>query len=101
MQTGNNDIDNVNGNLKHNNNNIDNDAKTRRYAQGRKVEILVSEIVRKFEQAGTKIKKGSMPFLYKAAWRLSEARIWNNVESALKGDNPVGLFIYLCKRDGI
>ena len=101
MMTGNNDIGNDIGNSKNNNNINDNDQKKRRYEQGKKVDFIVEEIVRKFKSAGVIIEEKSKPFLYKAAWRLSEARIWSNFESALKGDNKIGLFIYLCKRDGV
>lgn len=33
------------------------------------------------------------------AWKLPEAKIWYNVESAQRGDNPPALFTWLCKRD--
>lgn len=88
--------DSVNENLKSNNNNNDIDDKSKQYARGRQVENLGYELQKKLN-ADDK----SLPFLFKVAWKLSEARIWYNVETALKGSNPMGLFIYLCKRDGV
>lgn len=95
MRHGNNVIENENvgttNNFNNNNNVIDN-----KYQAGRTVERLADELMKKL---GAEEK--SRPFLCKAAWKLSEARIWQNVESALKGRNRMGLFIYLCKRDGV
>lgn len=76
-----------------NNNTIDNDR--RKYDQGRKVESLADAML-----AALNARESSRPFMRKTAWKLSEARIWANIESAKKGKNPMGLFIYLCKRDG-
>lgn len=88
----NNVIENEIVSITSNNNNIDND----RYSQGRKVETMADQML-----AALNAKESSRPFMCKVAWRLSEARIWNNIESAKKGNNPMGLFIYLCKRDGV
>lgn len=96
MNKGNNVIEMENVSLTDNNNYIDNDVKAKQYQQGKRVEILADELLIKM---GADIK--SRPFMCKVAWKLSEARIWYNVESALKGTNPMGLFIYLCKRDGV
>lgn len=96
MAQGNNVIENGIVSITSNNNYIDNDVKKKLYEQGKRVEILADELLRKLS-ADTK----SRPFLCKVAWKLSEARIWYNVEQALKGKNPMGLFIYLCKRDGV
>ncbi len=39
----------------------------------------------------------NIKFFYKAAWRLSEAALMNNLEEALKKDNPGAYFVTLCK----
>lgn len=92
MSQGNNDIDNVNVVSTNNYNDIDNV----KYDRSKKVEMIADRLMDKLH-----CKSESRPFLCKVAWKLSEARIWDNVESALKGDNPMGLFIWLCKRDGV
>lgn len=67
------------------------------YERSRKVENIADSLV---EKLGVDIQ--SRPFMCKVAWKLSEARIWDNLEQAQKSKvNPVGLFIYLCKRDGV
>ena len=67
------------------------------YLQSRKVEVIADKLVEKLG-----IDEKSRPFMCKVAWKLSEARIWSNLEQAQKSNrNPVGLFIYLCKRDGV
>lgn len=38
-------------------------------------------------------------FYCKVAWRLPEARIWNNLEIAQTGRNPRNYFTWLCKRE--
>lgn len=92
MSKGNNVIDNVNG-IQGNNYNVnDND----RYDKGKSIEIIADRLL---EKLGA--QPASRPFMCKVAYRLPEATIWSNVEQALKGRNPVGLFIYLCKRDGV
>lgn len=92
MGTNNNDIDNVNVSLKTNYNDIDNG----RYDKSKIVEMTADRLI---EKLGA--KQESRPFMCKVAWKLSEARIWDNVDQALKGKNPMGLFIWLCKRDGV
>lgn len=92
MGQGNNVIDNVNGVQGNNYNVIDND----KYDKSKSVEIVADKLL---ERLGAKIE--SRPFMCKVAYKLPEATIWNNVELALKGRNPIGLFIYLCKRDGV
>lgn len=84
---------NVNDNvfLKNTNNNVND-----KYAKSRKVEIIADRLIDKLG-----LSSQSRDFMLKAAWKLSEARLWDNVEQAAKGKNPVGLFIYLCKRDGV
>jgi hypothetical protein len=44
----------------------------------------------------------SRGFMCKVAYKLPEARIWSNLEKALtaKKSKP-GLFIWLCKKDGV
>lgn len=86
-------IDNENVSEKPNYNVIDNES---RYDKGKQVEQLADVLVIRL---GAKVE--SRPFMCKVAYKLSEARIWDNVEQALKGRNPMGLFIYLCKRDGV
>lgn len=91
MVQGNND--NVNGLQTTNYNVNDNGSK---YDKGKQVEFIADRIIQKLSA-----NEKSRPFFCKVAYKLPEATIWNNVESALKGRNPVGLFIYLCKRDGV
>jgi len=67
-----------------------------RYERSKQVEVIADKLV---DKLGVPIK--SRPFMCKAAYKLSEARIWDNLEQAMKGKNPVGLFIWLCKRDGV
>lgn len=74
-------------------NDIDNEGK---YNRGRTVERTADELLKRLGA-----KPESRPFLCKAVYKLSEARVWDNAEQALKGRNPMGLFIYLCKRDGV
>lgn len=90
------DIENGNVNLTSNyisNDNVSND----KYARARNVENIADQLLLKL---GLDIK--SRPFMCKVAWRLSEARIWDNYEQSLKAKtSKAGLFIYLCKRDGV
>lgn len=87
--------DNENGFLKTtitmNNNNV-NDQK---YGRSRKVENIADRLITIFGNEQFR------PFYCKVAWKLSEAKIWSNVEQAQKGNNPAKLFSYLCKRDGV
>lgn len=83
---------NVNGFLKSNYNVNDNDSMKR----SQEVEIIADRLLQKL---GARAE--SRPFMCKVAWKLPENNIWNNVEQALKGKNPIGLFIFLCKRDGV
>lgn len=66
------------------------------YDRGRTVDLIVEKL-----EAGLNTTSESRPFLCKAAWKLSESRIWLNYEKALNGKNPMGLFIWLCKKDGV
>jgi len=83
---------NVNGSENPNYNVNDNG----RYVKGKQVELTADRLLKRL---GMKLE--SRPFLCKAAYRLSEAKLWDNCEQALKGKNPAGLFIWLCKRDGV
>lgn len=65
-------------------------------SRARQVEVIADELIHKLGASKT-----SRPFFCKVAWRLTEARIWSNVEAAQKANNPIGLFIWLCKRDGV
>lgn len=67
-----------------------------RYAKGKQVEFIADKLLKSLG-----MKQESRPFLCKAAYALNEARLWDNCEQALKGKNPAGLFIWLCKRDGV
>jgi hypothetical protein len=86
---------NVNENvfLKNTNYNVNDNDK---YAKSRKVEVIADNLLEKLN-----LDVGSRSFMLKAAWKLPEATLWNHVEQARKGKNPVGLFIFLCKRDGV
>lgn len=65
-----------------------------KYELSRKVERVADEIIHKLGADQT-----YRAFYCKIAWKLSEARIWSNMETSLKGNNPARLFSYLCKRD--
>lgn len=96
MSQNNNDIVNGNVNSTSNNNSNDN-VSNDKYSAARRVERLADLLL---EKMGLDI--GSRPFMCKVAWKLSEARIWDNYEQSLKArKSKVGLFIYLCKRDGV
>lgn len=66
------------------------------YDRARTVDLIVDKL-----EAGLNAKPESRPFLCKATWKLSEARVWLNYEKAITGKNPMGLFIWLCKKDGV
>jgi hypothetical protein len=67
-----------------------------KYDKAKSVELIADRLLLQLN-----CQENSRPFLCKVAYKLSEAKIWDNVEQALKGRNPMGLFIYLCKRDGV
>lgn len=79
-------IDNDNGvkNLTNNDNDID---------RGKQVELIAYKLVDYFKSPD------SFKFYCKVAYKLPESKIWNNYESAKKGNNPAGLFNWLCRRD--
>lgn len=94
----NNDIVNVNGFLTTNSIDIDNG----KYDKAKKVEYIADRLVDKFG-----LNEKSRPFMCKVAYKLNEARIWEHYEHVTNPadgkliNNPVGLFIWLCKRDGV
>lgn len=79
-----------------NNNDNDNDEK---YRRARQVDATADKLVEKLG-----LTHESRGFMCKVAWKLSESRIWDNFEKAMsskKATNKVGLFIWMCKRDGV
>lgn len=78
-----------------NNNNNDNVVRDK-YTAGRKAETIADKLLERLN-----LPVESKGFMCKVAYKLSEARIWDNLEQAQRGKNPTGLFIYLCKRDGV
>lgn len=74
-------------------NSIDNDND--KFGRSKKVEEIADALVQKLGNEQFR------PFYCKVAWKLSEARIWQNYEAAMKGNQPGRLFSYLCKRDGV
>lgn len=76
--------DNVNDNVNLKNNINDNE---------KKVNYLVDNIMVKLNA-----KESSRLFYCKVAWKLSESIIYNNLELALKGNDPQKYFTWLCKR---
>lgn len=71
-----------------------NDNDRGRYQRSRQVDRIADEIIARLGVAET-----YRAFYCKIAWKLSEARIYSNLESALKGNQPARLFTYLCKKD--
>ncbi len=69
-----------------------------KYDKARQVDRVADRLMDKL-----KANESSRPFLCKVAWKLSENTIYNNLEAATspKSKNPMGLFIYLCKKDGV
>lgn len=92
MSHDNNVNDNVNV-VRANNYNVNDNG---RYSKGKQVEFIADKLLKQLS-----MKDESRPFLCKAAYKLTEARLMDNCEQALKGKNPIGLFIWLCKRDGV
>lgn len=92
--------DNVNGFVKTNNYNDNVNG----YDRARQVERIADELLRKFN-----LDESSRGFMCKVAYKLSEARIWQHYEKVTAPPkpgarpiaNPVGMFIWLCKRDGV
>lgn len=88
--------DNVISKIEINNDNENNDND--KYIKAKRVDTIADTLINKLH-----LGNGSRPFMCKVAWRLPEYKIWNNLETATnpKVTNPAGLFIYLCKRDGV
>jgi hypothetical protein len=76
-------------------NNIDNDNDGNKYQKAKTVDLIADQLVERFKSPQ------SRAFYCKAAWKLSEATILNNVEQANKGKSPASLFNYLCKKAGV
>lgn len=76
-------IDNDNHNLKNNDN----------VGKSKKVDLIADKLVKALNNPNART------FYCKVGWKLPENVIWNNLEDALKGRNPVKLFSWLCKRD--
>ena len=94
MSTWHNVNDNGNFSKKNINDNVNVDGK---YRREREVDRLADKLLEAFN-----LDDKSRGFMCKVAKKLSESRIWQNVETAKsKGKNPVGLFIHLCKTDGV
>lgn len=77
------EINNVNDNVKSN-------VKKKSESQ---VDAIADGIMRKLNA-----EPSNRPYYCKVAWNLSEAIINNNLEQALKGNNPQRYFSWLCKR---
>lgn len=98
------DDNNANGYVKKtkfSNNANDNEGK---YDKAKRVDFVADDLVRKFNLPET-----SREFMCKVAWKLPEARIWQHFEYVHLPPKPgkkpisnkVGMFIYLCKKDGV
>ncbi len=74
--------------LNHNNNVNDNG-----FSKSKEAEKIAYTLVDKLGS------QKSFPFYCKVAYNLPERKIWNNLETAMKGKNPGGLFNWLCRRD--
>lgn len=82
------------------NNNVNDNVD--KYDTARKVEMIADKLLQRFN-----LPKESRGFMCKVAYKLPEARIWEHYEhvTTVKNGkpitNPIGLFIWLCKRDGV
>lgn len=63
------------------------------FEKSKQAETIAQKLVDKLNS------KESYLFYCKVAYALPEARIWINLEQALSGNNPGGLFNWLCRRD--
>lgn len=72
-----------------------------RVIRARHVQATAKKLSETFEN------ETSYNFFLKAAWRLPESKIWQNVETAKSAkprnatDSSLRFFIYLCKVDGV
>ena len=83
--------DNVTNSITTNNDNVKIQDK---FEKSREVERIALKIVEKLHN------EDGYKFYCKVAYRVPEARIWWNLETAIKsGRNPVRLFTWLCKRE--
>lgn len=73
-----------------------NNVNVKSYDRAKTVDFMVDKLA-----TGLNAAEKSRPFLCKAVWKLSESKIWLNYEKAVTGKNPMGLFIWLCKKDGV
>lgn len=80
--------DNVNFNR---NSNVNDNVKSHKTAN--QVDAIADRIMMKLSANST-----SREFYCKVAWKLSESIINDNLETALKGNNPQRYFTWLCKR---
>lgn len=81
------------------NNNVNDNVD--KYEVARKVEMIADRLLEKFG-----LPDESRGFMLKVAYKLPEATIWQHYErvtarGAKPITNPIGLFIWLCKRDGV
>jgi len=84
---------NVKTNLEHNNNHNNNVNVIGDFEKSKKAESIAQKLVDRLNS------KDSYLFYCKVAYALPEARIWINLEQAMAGKNPGGLFNWLCRRD--
>lgn len=85
---------------KHNNVNVFSFKKTNndnvgveQFEKSKQVEFIAEKLCDKLNS------KESYQFYCKVAYKLPEYKIWDNLEAALRGKNPGGLFNWLCRRD--
>lgn len=83
------------------NNNVNVNDNVDKYETARKVEVIADRLLERFG-----LPEKSRGFMLKVAYRLPEARIWQHYEHVTSKStkpitNPVGLFIWLCKKDGV
>lgn len=64
-----------------------------RFSKSKQVEAIAVKLVDKLHS------ESSYKFYCQVAYKLPENKIWDNLEKALKGKNPGGLFNWLCRRD--
>jgi len=97
MNTDNN-VNVINVNVKRDLKNNDNDNVSK-YNKVRQIDVIADDIQEKLN-----LPLKSRPFVCLAAQQLTLARLYQHLETVTSGrkvDNPAGLFIYLCKKDGV
>lgn len=75
------------------NNNYNNNVNEDKFDKSKRAEVIAQKLVDKLNS------KDSYLFYCKVAYSLPENKIWINLEQALSGKNPGGLFNWLCRRD--